>query len=329
MDPVSASIRRARPLLGTFVEISLADASHPDAEAAVEAAFAAVAKVHGLMSFHAPGSDVSRLNRGARARPLVVDPWTFEVLQAALDLSARSARAFDIAVAPLLQDLGLLPPDERPAATRSAAASAHIELLAGRRVRFHHPDLRIDLGGIAKGFAVDRAVDALRACDVRAGLVNAGGDLVAFGPRPHTVHVRDPRDPRRLLCALEVHEEALATSACRDPLRPDATAAAIVDPRTGERASAIIGATVRAPSCMLADALTKVVMVAPTDALALLDHFHANALIVLADGAVRVTDDWRDASGAFSGKAGTGFPQKIRQINNPECFPMHLKRKAL
>ena len=108
MRPVSGSARRARPLLGTFVEIAVR-APIPAAEAAVEAAFAAVAMVHWLMSFHEPDSDVSRLNRGAAAGAVRVHDWTYQVLETALDMHRRSGGAFDITVAPALQALGLLP----------------------------------------------------------------------------------------------------------------------------------------------------------------------------------------------------------------------------
>lgn len=294
MDHASASFRRARPLLGTFVEISLAEESIHKADAAVDAAFAAVTKVHGLMSFQEPESDVARLNREACERAVTVDPWTFAVLEAALDLNRRSAGAFDVTVAPVLEDLGLLPRTNRSSAPAHRSTGNAIELLEGRRVRFRDPGVRIDLGGIAKGFAVDRAVDALRARGVRCGLVNAGGDLAAFGLQPHTVHIRDTRDPRRLMCALDVREEALATSGARfDPLRPEqAAGVAIIDPGTGAPAYAVRGATVRAATCMLADALTKAVMVAPASAPALLASSRASALIVLANGDVRVSDGW-------------------------------------
>src|SRR5712671_5089923 len=119
MEAAPDSVRRARPLLGTFVEItashvSLADAllavgSLAELEVAVEEAFEAVARVHRLMSFHDPASDVSRLNRDAAARPVRVDPWTFEVLQTAVALHGRSNGVFDIAVAPALQEMGRLP----------------------------------------------------------------------------------------------------------------------------------------------------------------------------------------------------------------------------
>src|SRR5215471_15809864 len=113
MQAAPDDLRRARPLLGTFVEIAASGAASADMEDAIEAAFGAVARVHRLMSFHDRGSDVSRLNREAKAGAVAVDPWTFEVLVTAQDLHRRSWGAFDIAVAPVLQYLGLLSATER------------------------------------------------------------------------------------------------------------------------------------------------------------------------------------------------------------------------
>jgi thiamine biosynthesis lipoprotein len=332
----SDSVRRARPLLGTFVEISVAGAATCAMHAGVEAAFDAVAAVHNLMSFHDEASDVRRLNAQAWSRPIEVHAWTFQVIKAALDLHRRSAGAFDITVAPVLQDVGLLPltrngaalgrqarcaptplvgegwgggwcvcagasphdPHPQPHPTRGRgglkfASSEAIELLPGRRVRFSHHGVKIDLGGIAKGFAVDRAVRVLQGHGMSRGLVNAGGDLAAFGP-PEAVHVRDPRDPRRLLCCVVLRDGALASSGnSLDALQfTEVICSAIIDPSSGKPARGIAGATVHAPCCMLADALTKVVMVAGPSATALLEHYRAGALMVARDGTVQMTRDF-------------------------------------
>jgi len=291
----SASIARARPLLGTFVEIAADGLPRPALEAAIEAAFAAVERVHRVMSFHDPASDVSRLNHAAARRPVAVDPWTFQVLDAALDLHRRSNGAFDIAVAPALQALGLLPDRGVRTCARRPLRSDEIELLAGARVRFRHPAIAIDLGGIAKGFAVDRAVAALRAHGAASGLVNAGGDLRAFGPVARTVHIRDPRDPRRSLGAIALRDAALASTGAR--FDPTATLRvmppAVIDPRTRAPTRALAGATARAPSAMMADALTKVVMICAEAAGALLDRAGADALMVQHDGTILVTPTWQ------------------------------------
>jgi thiamine biosynthesis lipoprotein len=295
----SNSVRRARPLLGTFVEITVTDAGVSEMHAAVDAAFEAAGEVHWLMTFHHASSEVACLNREAFARAVVVHPWTFQVLDAAVELHRRSAGAFDIAVAPALQDLGLLPRlrDDRPSPSGNRATTAAIELLPGRRVRFKHPDTRIDLGGIAKGFAVDRAIEVLRRHGVPAALVNAGGDLAVLGREPHTVYIRDPRDPGRLMCRVGVSNEALASSgryfdpfASAKPL-----GSAVIDPGSRKQAHAALGATVRAPSCMLADALAKVLMVAGPCAAHLLEHYRADALVVSEDGSVQMTRDLQSA----------------------------------
>jgi thiamine biosynthesis lipoprotein len=191
--------------------------------------------------------------------------------------------------------MGLLPRLGRDRAIAGQSRSFDvIELLPDQTIRFRDPDVRIDLGGIAKGFAVDCALEALRGFNIAGGMVNAGGDLAAFGSEPHIVHIRHPRDPRRLICAVEVTGEALASTARRFDLFQSAetTGSAIIDPSTGKPTELIDGATVRASSCMVADALTKIVMIAATEATEVLEHYNASALLVSRNGDVRVTPDW-------------------------------------
>jgi FAD:protein FMN transferase len=293
------NVRRARPLLGTFVEIAASGAAVGDLDNAIDQAFVAVAQVHRLMSFHDASSDVSRLNREASARAVAVHPWTYQVLQAAAAMHLESVGVFDITIAPLLQKRGLLPHGEDVADqdTEIAGAANAIELLWDGRVQFRRPGIRIDLGGIAKGFAVDRAVDVLRARGLEAALVNAGGDLATLGARRELVHLRNPNDAGRSLCHLELANAALASSGrVFDPFQSTGLGdCAIVDPRTDSQADAVAGATVRAPSCMIADALTKVVMITGKQAEHLLHRYHADALFLLESGDVWITPDWQNA----------------------------------
>jgi FAD:protein FMN transferase len=191
--------------------------------------------------------------------------------------------------------MGLLPRLNNGAAIATRARSFDaIELLSGQTIRFRDPDVRIDLGGIAKGFAVDCALEVLRGFNISNGMVNAGGDLAAFGQDPHAIHIRHPRDPRRLMCWVDITDEALASTARRFDLFQSAetTGSAIIDPLTGKPTELIDGATVRARSCMVADALTKIVMISGTEATELLEHYNASALLVSADGDVRITPNW-------------------------------------
>jgi thiamine biosynthesis lipoprotein len=250
-------------------------------EEAVEAAFAAVAEVHRLMSVQESASDVARVNRESAMRAVIVHPWTFEVLEAALDLQNRSGGIFDIVAAPAL---------------RNGSRSRNIELLPGGRVRLPSPDATIDLGGIAKGFAVDRAIAVLRDHDVPQGLVNAGGDLAAFGRDAVVVSLRDPREPRRIMGHVEIDGGALASSGRRvDPFECwETKETEVIDVRTSRPARAAIGATVRAGRCMIADALAKVVIVAGEAAASVLAEYSASALFVSPNGDLHVSDNWQN-----------------------------------
>jgi thiamine biosynthesis lipoprotein len=278
------------------VEIDVDDVDHSDAGGAIEAAFAAVAEVHRLMSFHEAGSDVSRLNRLAARGAVSVHPWTYQVLEMAAEMNRRSAGAFNIGVAPRLQQLGELPceADIAPSPAGVPRGDA-IELLADGQVRFADSSVMIDLGGIAKGFAVDRAIEELRSHGVRSAIVNAGGDLAAFGSEPRAVYIRDPRSPGELMCQVEVNNQALASTGRRfDPFHSTDTAdTAVIEPETQMPARSIHGATVCAPSCMVADALTKVVMVAGKKAAGPLEHFRASAIFVSTDGDIHTTTNWQ------------------------------------
>jgi thiamine biosynthesis lipoprotein len=279
--------------MGTFVEIEVDGEPGHALEAAIDAAFDAIASVHRLMSFHERDSDVGRLNCAAPGCVVAIHPWTGQVLEAALELNWRSGGAFDIAVGTALQRLGLLP--GVAAAPRHAAGAARIsclEMLSDRAVRVCRPGLRIDLGGIAKGYAVDRAVDRLIACGVASGLVNAGGDLRVFGAKARRVHIRDPRHPSSMLCAVDVVDQAIASSAIADERFGFDAAGTVIDPWRQAPASTMGGASVRASSCMMADALTKVVMICGEAADPLLKHHQASAVFVSAAGEVVSTPDW-------------------------------------
>lgn len=274
-------LRRARPWLGTLVEIE-AEAALDSAVVlvAIDAAFAAIAAVHAAMSVHDPLSELSRLNAGAHRQALPVSAPLLRVLRAALDLAAASDGAFDPVVGGRLTALGLLP--EAAVAAAPEARWRDVQIDDSGHVRFARP-LRLDLGGIAKGYAVDEAVAVLRAAGISAAQVNAGGDLRVFGAAAQRIALRDPRAPSRLAHAIELQDQALATSA------PYHTAAAglpsaLIEPRSGQPYAGGDSLSVIAPSCLIADALTKVALFATTERRdALLERHDARLLILSAD----------------------------------------------
>nr|WP_276597444.1 FAD:protein FMN transferase [Pelomonas aquatica] len=198
-------------MLGTLVDIEV-QAPADVAEPALALAFRRVAEVHAAMSFHDAASDLRRVARAAAGTVLRVAPDTHAVLALALRLEAGSDGAFNPCCAAALVERGLLPrPDDALPGTATSLAEG-IELLDDAQLRLRRP-VWIDLGGIAKGHAVDAAVQALRDAGVAAGVVNAGGDLRTFGPQPLTVQLRDPRRPGLARPVAEIRDMACATSA--------------------------------------------------------------------------------------------------------------------
>lgn len=270
-------VERARPLLGTTVAIRIERMDEAGAHRAIDAAFAAVAQVHRLMSFHEADSDLSRLHRARCGTRVQLAEPTAEVLREALQLSAWSDGAFDVSIAARLVACGLLPPPP-DAMPPDRGSWRNIELDDDAGVRLTQP-LWIDLGGIAKGYAVDRAVAALRAHGVTHGSVNAGGDLRLLGDGPHFVAIDtgamgDGMEARATEHPmLELGEAAVATSHARhaSPAIPH------LDGRTQSPAGRGDCVTVVAERCIHADALTKVVLALGDASEELLRRYDATA----------------------------------------------------
>jgi thiamine biosynthesis lipoprotein len=236
--PDTALQRRARPLLGTLVEVG-------GPGLGIEAAFEAVARVQSRMSRFDAASDIGRFNAMAAPGLIEIDPWTAEVLGAAAELQQASAGLFDIS-------LGSGPGGWR---------------CEGLRLHKLAPQVQLDLGGIAKGFAVDRAVDALRSQGARSGWVNAGGDLRVFGDIELPIRLRDEGEGGvREFGSLA--DGALATSRFGADARSRAW-----HPSLDVRAHV----SVVAPACLWADALTKLIAVAGRADHALLHRHGARA----------------------------------------------------
>ena len=252
---------RCRPLLGTFVEITCDDGG------AIDAGFAAIERVHRLMSFHAEDSDLARLRRAPAGSPVPVAPETAAVLRLALELHRESSGLFDVAVGARLVRTGFLP---CPAGVDLAACdgtSADLELAPDGHAICHRAML-LDLGGIAKGFAVDRAVAAMREAGATGGLVNAGGDMRAFGPRAFLVAIRraDGREQQSRV----LRGRAFASSDNGGTRRR--RWGRVQTPHLGfGRSIRSRGVTsVVAPDCATADAMTKVALADPALASAML-----------------------------------------------------------
>jgi FAD:protein FMN transferase len=277
-------IRRCRPLLGTFVEITACGRDERLLVRGIEGGFDAIERVNRLMSFHDPLSDVSRMNRDAFPKGVNVHPWTWQVMKASKRFADESLGTFDITVAPWLTKWNYLP--RRRYQFGPTASSRDIFLRRNYEVFFRR-ELIVDLGGIAKGFAIDRAVDALKENGIGCGIVNAGGDLRTFGSASQLIHLRHPMDPIRVAGAVRLRERAMATSGIYFERRKyrGKYVGPLLDGRTGQAGRELISVSVAAAECMAADALTKVVFALREKAAGLLAQYQADALLLERDGA--------------------------------------------
>jgi thiamine biosynthesis lipoprotein len=193
-------------------------------------------------------------------------------------LAAESKGAFDYTIAPVLARWGILPASLQ---RKESGTWRDVLLLRERKVYFLRP-LTLDLGGIAKGFAVDQAIETLRKRDVRTALVNAGGDLRVMGAQASLIHLRHPANPRTFADKIPVCNAALATSS---PCFTERTwrgrrVSHLVNSLRRTAVAGAVSVTVRTRECWLADALTKVVLNAPQLARKLLARHHAEAFVL-------------------------------------------------
>ena len=265
VPPLAPALRRrAKPWLGTLVEIAIETPSEAAFLHTTELAFARVAQIHRAMSFHEPGSDVCGIARAPAGVSLQVSADTARVLRLAVDIELRSGGLFNAAIAPSLVASGRLPRPPGAQAARAGTLAEGIEWLDERRLRVREP-VWIDLGGIAKGYAVDCAVIALEAAGVTSGLVNAGGDMRAFGPAAHPVHLRFA-DGLRPVALLQDAALAASCNAEGDDATMARNTSPHIDPRSGCSVRSPNSVVVQAYSAAVADALTKVALLCPATA---------------------------------------------------------------
>jgi thiamine biosynthesis lipoprotein len=291
-------------MMSTSISVTVAGAAPARAARAAAAAFAEFARVEAVMNEWRPDSPLSALNAAAGSGAFTPLPSDLcRVLRLARRGAARTGGLFDPTWA-ALRDLwrfgegetGEPPPPDAPAARCRLVAWRDLTVRgeAGRcRARLERPGMQVGLGGIAKGWAVDRAAAALRAAGLRHFLVQAGGDLYAAGRRggrPWRVGLRDPRGgPAEAFAWLEVRDRALSTSGDYEHffVQGGIRYHHLIDPRTCRPAAASRAASVVAESAVQAEVLSKAVFaLGGREALALAARAGAEAVLVTAENRV-------------------------------------------
>jgi thiamine biosynthesis lipoprotein len=269
--------RREEAIMGTAVSVELQCRDRAHAEHAMAAVMAEMHRIDAAMSPHKATSELSRINREAARAPVPVSAEMFALLRRALDFSQLSGGAFDItyAAAGRLYDYraGIAPDGEALAAARALIDWRALELdPAHCTVRFERPGMSIDLGGFAKGHAVDNAVAILKRLGIAHAMVAAGGDSHVLGQRdggrPWSVAIRDPRRPEGIVAVLPLENAAISTSGDYERYfeRDGVRCHHLIDPRTGKSPSAVRSVTVIADDGLTTEALSKTVFVLGVEA---------------------------------------------------------------
>jgi thiamine biosynthesis lipoprotein len=274
ITPVAARaewFHEERAIMGTRVGVELWAEDRASADAHIERVMQEMHRIDELMSTYKPTSQVSIVNAEAARHPVRVDADLFGLLETSLEYSRLTEGAFDITYASVghLYDFrrGIKPTDEEIAKALPGVNYRHVILdREARTVRFSQPGVRIDLGGIAKGWAVDQGIDILRAAGIEHAMVNAGGDTRIIGDRfgkPWMVGIRDPREEGKLIVRIPLEDAALSTSGDYERFfeADGVRYHHIIEPASGRPARAVRSVTVIGPTATRTDGLSKTIFV--------------------------------------------------------------------
>ena len=265
----------SRAMMGTEVSVHVWHENAEDGLAVIEDAFAEVARIEGLMSTYIEGSEISEINRAAAEGPVAADDELISLILRSLDISMLTRGAFDITYDSVGQYYNFRERQRPDAATiqqelqRINYRLVDVDRHAGT-VQFLAPGVRINLGGIAKGYAVERAVSLLRSRGIRHGIVTAGGDTRLLGDRlgqPFMVGIRDPRIDDEVALTIPLEDEAISTSGDYERYFEEGGQRYhhIIEPATGLPAGGVRSATIVGPDAVLTDALSTSVFVMGVD----------------------------------------------------------------
>jgi FAD:protein FMN transferase len=292
---------RDEAIMGTAIRVELWAERRSEGEAAIEAVLAEMHRIDRTYSPHKPESELSRLNRGAAGAPFACSEEMFGLLARALAFAELSDGAFDISYAAVgrLYDYrrGVAPDEARLAAARALVGWRGIALDFGSRsVRFERDGMCIDLGGFAKGHAVDCAVQRLRERGIRHAYVSAGGDSRVLGDRrgrPWSVAVRHPRAADQIVALLPLEDVAVSTSGDYERYfeRGGVRHHHLLDPATGRSPAHVHSVTIVAEDGLTSEALSKTVFVLGVErGLAIVEQVPgADAVVVDSAGRLHFT----------------------------------------
>ncbi|MBT5472389.1 MAG: FAD:protein FMN transferase [Nitrospina sp.] len=286
--------------MGTLVEISVSGIDQESAYSSIQQAFQEIRRLENLMSTHLPTSEVSRINQAAGKNFVPVSQEVLEIIQRSLFWSEQTEGAFDITIGPA-QELWDFDEPGLPSNTTIADTAKLIDYrniqIKKNTVFLPKKGMRLHLGAIGKGYAVDRAIEILKNNKIKNALINAGGDLITLGKRSDSlswkIGLQHPRNPESLLASFSTSKKAIATSGDYQKYFElgGKRYHHILDPKTGRPSNGAMSTTVIADNVMDADALaTAIFVLGPEKGIALLDSLdNMEGLIVDIHGTVSLS----------------------------------------
>jgi thiamine biosynthesis lipoprotein len=292
-------LRREDAIMGTRCAVELWADDRAAGEAAIEAVFAEMRRIDALMSTYKADSEISRVNAAAAQAPVEVSAELYALIEASLEYSRLSNGAFDITYASVgyLYDYRARqrPDDRAVAAALSAVDYRQMKLDPQQRtVAFGRPGMRIDLGGIAKGYAVDRGIAILKLREFGRAMVNAGGDTRVIGDRfgqPWVIGIRHPDRSEEVVLRIPLVDAAFSTSGDYERYFDEGGLRYhhIIDPKTGSSPRELRSVTVIASNAIRTDGLsTTVFVLGPEAGIEFINGLtDADAIVIDAAGKVR------------------------------------------
>lgn len=307
-NPSNGIHRRTQFLLGTVVEITVVSREPVIADTAISSAFERIREIEAEMSARLSGNQVDTVSKHAGEGPVRVSGELLGLIKACHRYSALTHGAFDITIAPVTRlwdfdsPTNRIPSSEEVRTALSLVGFEMIHLNCDEgTISLDRPGMGLDLGGAAKGYAVDEAVKKLNESGITAGIVNAGGDLRAFGMKPDGsswhIGIQDPRHRDRIIGSILLDNMALVTSGDyeRYIVHEGVRYHHIIDPKTGWPARGCMSVSVASPWALDADILsTALFVLGPKEGMELLERLPGiDGMIVDAHGRVSVSSGWK------------------------------------
>lgn len=301
--------KETRISMGTTVSITVSSNSEDKAKKAIDRAFNEIDRLAGLLNFFSEDSEVSMINRNAGISPVRVSPETLEVINKALFVSQNTKGSFDITVGHVIRLYDFrnrVIPDEKLLKERLEFVGYKNIIVDKEKstVFLKKSGVQIDLGGIAKGYAADKAVDVLKENGIRSGIVAVSGDIKTFGRRPDgkdwNIGIRNPRqksDKNEIIATIGLSDMAISTSGDyqRFFIQDGKRYHHLLNPKTGYPAYGCQSVTVIAKDATYTDAFaTGIFILGPQKGLKVLEKLGFDGVIIDKDGKILVTEGIKD-----------------------------------